>query len=434
MLTYSRENSTTVVVPQSSSKLLTSESARALSMSAQPAQLVGVLVAGSLASDTMCDHQPFQANTDPISPALHTSNPSNITQSPGGVGRNVAMAAHLAGADVILASVVSDDLAGASLLDHIAKSGLQTTGVRQLSTTDGARTAQYVAVNDANKDLVVAMADMSIFEARPLEALEYWTAKMEESKPRWVVVDANWSPAILSSILTAAQAGGTRIAFEPVSVAKAARLFHKDNSFITGAKVVPDHVVSLATPNLLELTAIYNAARDAGLFETEQWWNVINSFGLTGSGSQDRLISVAGRDLVEQGVPQQCIQLLPFVPNLVTKLGRKGCLLTSLLHPGDVRLTQPEIAPYVLSRNLSHDSAFGGLYMRLIPPFAEVAAQDIVSVNGIGDTMLGVIVAGLAKGRTLEEVLPIAQEAAVLTLKSSEAVSPQVRDIQSRLE
>jgi pseudouridine-5'-phosphate glycosidase/pseudouridine kinase len=70
----------------------------------------------------------------------------------------------------------------------------------------------------------------------------------------------------------------------------------------------------------------------------------------------------------------------------------------------------------------------------LIPPFTEVDPLDIVSVNGIGDTMLGVAVAGLAKGRTLEEVLPIAQEAAVLTLKSSEAVSPQVRNIQARLQ
>ena len=53
--------------------------------------------------------------------------------------------------------------------------------------------------------------------------------------------------------------------------------------------------------------------------------------------------------------------------------------------------------------------------------------------NGIGDTMLGVIVAGLSKGRALEEVLPLAQEAAVLTLKSSQAVSPQVSELQTRL-
>ncbi|KIW24475.1 uncharacterized protein PV07_10186 [Cladophialophora immunda] len=399
----------------------------------QSSQPVEVLVAGSLASDTICDHQPLKITPDSTAPALHTSNPSTISQSPGGVGRNVAMAAHLAGAKVTLASVVADDLAGASLLDHVEKSGLETTAIRRLPTNDGARTAQYVAVNDTNKDLVLAMADMSIFARPELESADYWMEKMGESKPKWVVVDANWSPAILSSILKAAKAHRAFVAFEPVSVAKGARLFDKDNSAITSANVLPNHVVSLASPNRLELTAIYTAARNALMFESEQWWKAIDGLGLSGSGSRDRLISVAGHELVEHGIPQQCIQLLPFIPNLVTKLGHRGCLLACLLRPGDPRLTRPENAPYVLSRNLSHDSEIGGLYMRLIPPFIEVEQDEIVSVNGIGDTMLGVIIAGLAKGRALEEVLPIAQEAAVLTLKSAEAVSPHVRQVQARL-
>jgi pseudouridine-5'-phosphate glycosidase/pseudouridine kinase len=343
------------------------------------------------------------------------------------------MAAHLAGVKVVLASAVANDLAGSSLVDHVIKSGLQATAIRQLSTSDGARTAQYVAINDTNKDLVVAMADMSIFARPELEAADYWTARMEESKPKWVVVDANWSPTILSSIFAAAKACGALIAFEPVSIAKAARLFHKDNYFITGTKVVPDHVVSLASPNHLELSALYNAARDAMMFESEQWWSVIDSLGLSGTRSQDLLVSIAGRELVEQGVPQQCIQLLPFIPNLVTKLGRRGCLLTCLLRRGDERLRRPDNAPYVLSTKFSDDSDVGGLYMRLMPPATEVKQDHIVSVNGVGDTLLGVAVAGLARGRTLEDVLPIAQEAAVLTLKSPEAVSPQVRGIQDRL-
>ncbi|KIW73465.1 hypothetical protein, variant 2 [Phialophora macrospora] len=419
-------------MPQTPSISSVPESNPTPSTDRQSAQAVDVLVAGSLASDTMCDHQPFHITAHSTSPALHTSNPSSISQSPGGVGRNVAMAAHLAGVNVVLASAVANDLAGLSLVDHVVKSGLPATAIRRLSISDGARTAQYVAINDTNKDLVVAMADMSIFSRPELEAADYWTARMEESKPKWVVVDANWSPTILSSIFAAAKACGARIAFEPVSIAKAARLFHKDNYFITSTKVVPDHVVSLASPNHLELSALYNAARDAMMFESEHWWSVIDSFGLSGTRSQDVLVSIAGRELVEQGIPQQCIQLLPFIPNLVTKLGRRGCLLTCLLCRGDERLRRPENAPYVLSTKFS-DSDLGGLYMRLIPPSTEVDQDHIVSVNGVGDTMLGVAVAGLARGRTLEDVLPIAQEAAVLTLKSPEAVSPQVRAIQDRL-
>ncbi|EXJ89504.1 serine/threonine protein kinase [Capronia epimyces CBS 606.96] len=396
-------------------------------------QPVEILVAGSLASDTICDYAPFEGTSSPISPALHTSNPSSISQSAGGVGRNVAMAAHLAGASVTLASVVADDLAGSSLLDHVQKSGLSTASIFRLPSEGGARTAQYIAVNDRNKDLVVAMADMSILSRRELEDLTYWTEQIKQHRPKWVVVDGNWSPAILSSIITAAKAHQAMIAFEPVSTAKAARLFHKPGSVVSSTMVVPDHVVNLASPNSFELTAIYNAAREAMMFESEQWWSVINSLALSGASSRDRLTSVAGHELVEEGIPQQCIQLLPFIPNLVTKLGRQGCLLASLLRRTDPRLTSPEYAPYIISRNLSHDLEIGGVYMRLIPPSVEVDQSEIVSVNGIGDTMLGVIVAGLVKGHVLEEVVPIAQDAAVLTLKSTEAVSPAVQCIKARL-
>jgi len=43
----------------------------------------------------------------------------------------------------------------------------------------------------------------------------------------------------------------------------------------------------------------------------------------------------------------------------------------------------------------------GGVYMRLFPPVEVV--EDIVSVNGVGDTFLGVLVVGLAKGLELNE-------------------------------
>ncbi|EHY58124.1 hypothetical protein HRR83_005015 [Exophiala dermatitidis] len=431
----SSANATTIATPArqtNSTETIESSSSSRTEKSAQSAE---ILVAGSLASDTICDYQPFQDTSSPISPVMHTSNPSSISQSAGGVGHNVATAAHFAGASVALASVVADDIAGSSLLESVKNTGLSTADILQLAAADGARTAQYVAVNDRNKDLVVAMADMSIFAHPELEKQEYWTEKMERRKPKWVVVDANWSPAVLSSIFTAAKTHQAMLAFEPVSTAKATRLFHKSvwTKTDTDSMVVPNHVVSLASPNSLELTAIYNAARNEMMFESEQWWGVIDSLGLSGSSSRDRLMAVAGRDLVQEGIPQQCIQLLPFVPNLVVKLGRKGCLLANLLRRGDPRLSSPDYAPYIISRTLSHESQVGGVYMRLMPPSVEVDQAEIVSVNGIGDTMLGVIVAGLANGRLLEEVVPVAQDAAVLSLKSAEAVSPEVRSIQTRL-
>lgn len=391
-----------------------------------------LLVAGAVANDTICDYIPPIKSDASINPTLQTSNPATISQSAGGVGRNVAVAAHSAGVRVALASAVANDIAGSSLLSHLATIGLSTEYVRQLKTSEGARTAQYVAMNDGKKDLVLAMADMSILADPHLESTEYWRSCLESSRPRWVVIDGNWSPAIMSSIFTAAKAVNIPTAFEPVSTAKAIRLFVQEAPSIQPTSTTPDHSLSLAAPNALELNAMYTAAREAGYFETPEWWQVIDSFGLSDSGSRDRLAAITSHSLVEQGVPQQVLQLLPYIPQLIVKLGPLGCLLTQVLKPGDQRLTKPESSPFILARTID-DASLGGIYMRLFPPFRHVADDEIVSVNGIGDTMLGVVMAGLVKGLTLEEAVPVGQEAAVLSLESSEAVSPEVRQLQTKL-
>ena len=69
-----------------------------------------VLVAGSVAIDLSCDYDGSKKGD--ASPQPHTSNPSTITQSIGGVGHNVALAAHRASshARVKLCSLVGDDV------------------------------------------------------------------------------------------------------------------------------------------------------------------------------------------------------------------------------------------------------------------------------------------------------------------------------------
>jgi pseudouridine-5'-phosphate glycosidase/pseudouridine kinase len=134
------------------------------------------------------------------------------------------------------------------------------------------------------------------------------------------------------------------------------------------------------------------------------------------------------------------VQLLPFIPSICTKLGAKGVLVTQLLKAGDPRLTSGEYAPHILSRcNNGTESTLGvgGVYMRLFPPSEEVNAADIVSVNGVGDTFVGTLVADLARAKAqgrekgVEECIGLAQKAAVLTLKSEQAVSPGLAALRS---
>lgn len=73
--------------------------------------------------------------------------------------------------------------------------------------------------------------------------------------------------------------------------------------------------------------------------------------------------------------------------------------------------------------------------MRLFKPTEQVPEENIVSVNGVGDTFLGVLIAGLAKEmpKPIEFLLDIAQKGSVMTLKSKEAVSPELAILKSAL-
>ncbi|KAJ5724959.1 Pseudouridine-5'-phosphate glycosidase [Penicillium malachiteum] len=400
-----------------------------------------VLVAGSLAIDLSCDYTPFGDERVQVAPIPHTSNPAIIGQSLGGVGHNVALAASYIGSDVLFCSVVADDLSGRAALASLEKEGLSTAGIQILPPTSGTRTAQYVCINDAKKDLLVAMADMGIVELpkKQLDFDGFWEPLIERTKPKWVVVDANWRPEVLAKWTTLAQKYGARVAFEPVSTAKSRRLFARDGDaspVIGPAQTIPNHAVSLACPNRLELGAMYMAAREALLFDSPSWWDVIDAMGLSQSGSRERLVSITSASLVDEGLPQQSIQLLPFIPCLITKLGEAGALLTQLLPPGDSRLRNPNYAPYILARASSSNASFGGVYMRLFPPAAQLSAEEVVSVNGAGDTLLGVVVAGLAKDSSsarIEDIISVAQEASRKTLANPGGVSKDLVGLREKL-
>lgn len=68
-------------------------------------------MAGSVAIDLSCDYAGPDIASNPR-PHLNTSNPAHISQSIGGVGRNVALAAHKVSGDmgVRLCSMVGSDM------------------------------------------------------------------------------------------------------------------------------------------------------------------------------------------------------------------------------------------------------------------------------------------------------------------------------------
>lgn len=162
-----------------------------------------------------------------------TSNPGHTRISPGGVGRNIAACLGLLGAPVRLVSAVGDDTFGDEALRVSAACGVDIGAVRRVPGSTGT----YTALLDDRGELVAAVSDMAAIDRLELGTLHLADAAL-------VVVDGNLAPAQVARVVVAAAAAGAPIAFEPVSVAKAARL----------ADVVRD--LFLVTPNADELAAL----------------------------------------------------------------------------------------------------------------------------------------------------------------------------------
>ena len=98
-----------------------------------------VFVAGILAVDYSCDHQPRSSTTSALE--MHTSNPARISQSLGGVGHNVARAASLMGSNVRFCSAVGDDLSGKAALAALSQEGLDSAAVNHICRYAGGQFA-----------------------------------------------------------------------------------------------------------------------------------------------------------------------------------------------------------------------------------------------------------------------------------------------------
>lgn len=257
-----------------------------------------LLVIGGVAIDLSCD-------TTAPEPTLRTSNPSQNTETLGGVGKNVALAAQLAGAKVRLVSAIGSDLAGEWAIQHMEKKGMDTSGVE--IQKEGS-TSRYVAVNCGGGELFVACADMDVVEKIDHEWIK---TQIERSHAKYICVDGNLSPLNLQGIMNGAKkldANGLLphsaynrhrltqvVIFEPTSTAKSTRILSPSLG------VFPNSSLSISTPNDLELGAMFSYARESGLFESKDWWKIIDNINV------DSAFLRRPRSLS-----------MPFLPNLLT--------------------------------------------------------------------------------------------------------------------
>lgn len=147
-----------------------------------------------------------------------SSNPVQTRRGFGGVARNVAENLARLGERVHLYGRVGRDSDGDAVIGTMAGLGVETQGIGR---SERRPTASYTALLDADGEMVIALADMGIYEELSPAALESVPARAADC-PVWFV-DANLPQPSLRFLAEAAPRE-TFLVLDTVSVAKAYRV------------------------------------------------------------------------------------------------------------------------------------------------------------------------------------------------------------------
>ncbi|KAH9044719.1 indigoidine synthase A-like protein [Lactarius pseudohatsudake] len=400
-----------------------------------PANLV---VVGAAAVDVVA-----QARTIPdadSSCGRHSTSPGTVALHLGGVGRNIAEAAHRVSvskfqsrpSETVLVSSVGDDSLGRLLMEEMRRIGMRTNGV----ITSGEKSAVCNMVLDGFGNLIGGVADMDIVHSIEPEMV---ISRVVEHDPALVAMDANVSPAVLKALVQHCNANDIQIFFEPTSVIKSTSILPAISSAL-GSDFDGGSPIKFASPNLLELAELYKCARTEPweLMSHDYWWKTVDKFsiGTEFRSSLDRLAREnAGKGtlsfLVDQGIAQMAVNLLPFFQHLVIKCGDLGVLL-AMRFPTDRPTAWAGERTDIQRRQIV---AHGKSELVVIKhyPAHEIDPQSLVSVTGAGDSLVGAILATLTQNSStfdspelVDQVIALAQSAAVQTLQSPLAVSPSL--------
>ncbi|KAF7793341.1 hypothetical protein EIP86_004453 [Pleurotus ostreatoroseus] len=390
--------------------------------------------------------------------------PGTVSVTLGGVGRNIAEAAHRvlssslpqSSRETVLVAPVGDDLFGSLVIDGTEKLGMRSDGIVRV---DGARSAVCNMVLNSAGNLVGGVADMNIaYELDPAEAVN----AVKKFRPKLVAVDGNLSEDVLGSIVRACLGLDIGVFFEPTSVVKSTRIWPAVKKIIGSASHAP---ITFASPNFLELTQMYLSARadPYELTSDERWWAVVDNMAL---GSQFRMeldhlaqLDTRGLDeeqgklsyLLDKGIAQMSVNLLPFIQHIVVKCGELG-IFTVFRIPAEAAKVSPwaNERSNMKARQVVARGKDGSVVVVKHYPALTVPEGTSLNVTGAGDSLVGSILASLVQSPaafqdpvTLDTLVERAQkvrfllhtlhsmcielditfQAAMLTLTSPEAVS-----------
>jgi len=150
---------------------------------------------------------------------LATSNPGQVSKSPGGVARNVAenlARLHLA---VSLYTAVGLDSEGEWLVKKTAEAGVNVQHIEHLA---GERTGIYLSILDDRREQIASISDMAIIERLNTDYLTAILANLLHAK--MVFLDTNLPQSSLALLINWLKEQNIPIIIDPVSAKKAEKL------------------------------------------------------------------------------------------------------------------------------------------------------------------------------------------------------------------
>ncbi len=150
---------------------------------------------------------------------LGTSNPATAEEVYGGVARNIAENLARLNLPTALLTALGDDGAGRSLQEYAERAGIDTRGSLKLQD---AATGTYTAILDDNGELVVALADMALYDRITPAFLA--SRQPQRAAAAMTVADLNLPADSIATLLDSARQDNVPLVIVAVSQPKMARL------------------------------------------------------------------------------------------------------------------------------------------------------------------------------------------------------------------
>lgn len=219
-------------------------------------------------------------------------------------------------------------------------------------------------------------------------------------------------------------------------------------AFETIPPTAPISSIDFISPNLIELGELFATASEGptDLMSHPNYWTALDSLSL---GSKYRMdlehLSRANVSsdstkgslsfLLDQGIAQMAVTLLPFFQHIIVKCGEKGVLVVMRIFADNSASKWHQEQSNLKARYIVSHSDSGETVV--VSHFPALSIDNLINVTGAGDSFVGTLLTCLAQQSdafdspgSLRQVIDLSQRAAVLALGSHEAVSGRLSELK----